>query len=158
MNMQRELGVTPDGKIGPQTRNAMARKPQIAAKYADELGGAKQYTGAPKVTGGQKVPATVPGGQTAPRQGGQGSFLNPTGIGKPGPTQAAAQGIDPSNPLNQAGQGVPPRPSGGYFDQGTRAWDQKYAATHNPNGTPKATSESMSQDDRILNMIRSIKF
>ena len=45
MNMQKELGINPDGKIGPKTRDAMARKPEIAAKYADELGGAKQFPG-----------------------------------------------------------------------------------------------------------------
>jgi len=64
MNMQKELGVTADGKIGPRTRDAMARKPEIAAKYAGELGGAKQFPGA-KPGGSAAQPATKPG---APNQ------------------------------------------------------------------------------------------
>jgi hypothetical protein len=64
MNMQKELGVNPDGKIGPKTRDAMARKPEIAAKYAGELGGAKQFPGA-KPGGSAAQPATKPG---APNQ------------------------------------------------------------------------------------------
>ena len=64
MNMQKELGVNPDGKIGPKTRDAMARKPEIAAKYAGELGGAKQFPGA-KPAGSAAQPATKPG---APNQ------------------------------------------------------------------------------------------
>jgi hypothetical protein len=56
--MQRELGVNPDGKIGPATRMAMARKPDIAAKYSSSLGGAKQYPGKPAAT--PTTPAPTP--------------------------------------------------------------------------------------------------
>ena len=64
MNMQKELDVNQDGKIGPKTRDAMARKPEIAAKYAGELGGAKQFPGV-KPAGSAAQPATKPG---APNQ------------------------------------------------------------------------------------------
>jgi hypothetical protein len=88
MNMQRELGVTADGKIGPKTRDAMARKPEIAAKYAGELGGAKQFPGA-KPGGSAAQPATKPG---APNQSdAETARLARQNAAKPAATGSAAQ-------------------------------------------------------------------
>ena len=65
-NMQRELGVNPDGKIGPATRMAMARKPDIAAKYSSSLGGAKQYAGKPAPRPPAPTPTTPAPTPTTP--------------------------------------------------------------------------------------------
>jgi len=61
-NMQRELGVEPDGKIGPITRTAMTSKPDIAAKYSagGELSGAKSYPGAKKAAPKPEVQPAPP--------------------------------------------------------------------------------------------------
>ena len=118
MNMQRELGVTADGKIGPKTRDAMARKPEIAAKYAGELGGAKQFPGA-KPGGSAAQPATKPGGSAA----------------QPAPGTAAASNTTASKdyPADPK-QPVKPRPQDPLKAQ---VWDSKYASGWNPDGSAK---------------------
>jgi hypothetical protein len=60
--MQRELGVEPDGKIGPITRAAMTSKSDIAAKYSagGELSGAKSYTGPKKAVPKPEVQPAPP--------------------------------------------------------------------------------------------------
>ena len=176
MNMQRELGVTPDGKIGPKTRDAMARKPEIAAKYAGELGGAKQYPGAKPpggTAGAQKATQWNPANAGGHAQG----FNNdpsgpglPTTIGSPAP-MVVPPGPQPgtgdanvaqamaNQPATNGGQNVVPGKTGpngepiqtsqgrpGYYDAKTRKW------------TPvKEGKVNIPEDDRILNMIRSIK-
>jgi hypothetical protein len=141
-NMQRELGVNPDGKIGPATRDAMSRKPQIAAKYADGLGGARQYAAKPATPA--KPPAPVPG--------------------KPDP-----EGAQKTKPE------IPPASSGNaQFDKAVATLKAQIAAggpgaagaataldimmkqqaASKAKTTPTAESR---EDDRILNMIRSIK-
>jgi hypothetical protein len=65
-NMQKELGVTPDGKIGPATQAAMKAKPDIASKYAQDQVGAKIYAGVKKPTQATSPATTTVPTDTAP--------------------------------------------------------------------------------------------
>jgi hypothetical protein len=149
-NMQRELGVNPDGKIGPKTKQAMIDKPQIQAKYADSLGGAKQYTGKPATPA--KPPASVPGKPDDKKSS------TPVIPGTPSATSGATPAAAPTPPAGAPSASVPKMPDGfggKSAEQAKRDWIQKYGATHNPNGTPKTQTES--RDDRTLNLIRGMK-
>lgn len=86
--MQKELGVTADGAIGPMTKAAMAKNPQLAAKYGFAPDGSKLATqAAPAAAPAQTAapatapaaaPATAPAAQPAMSYAGNNATVNTT--------------------------------------------------------------------------------
>jgi flagellar hook-length control protein FliK len=95
---QQDNGLKADGIIGPNTAGAIlsAQKPGAGGRGGPTAAQAAQATPAAKPAGGAAQPApksSVPG------------------AGQKGPTVAAAQGKDPSNPLNKAPAGGAAQPA-----------------------------------------------
>ena len=131
---QQQQGLTADGIIGPQTIGSI-----ISAGSALNSGGA-----------GRTAP-----GATAQQIAGAQKVAGPA-------TQGQVRAVDQAIAAkDRASQPAPKRPTQvGAPSKAVQDWDAKYSTTHDPRtGMPLtgAKTESIAEDDRILNMIRGIK-
>jgi hypothetical protein len=113
--MQKELGVAADGKIGPSTRTAIEKNPDVAAKYADQIAGAKQYPGV-----------------AANNQATSGVAAKPAAVAPSAPNTTTAE-----IPAEVQGIQNPKRGQEVWF-KGTRYKYQNQGGSYNPDGTYSA--------------------